>query len=185
MQADGKILVSGSFTTLYGQPRNSIGRLNADGTLDTSFDPEADDVVSSIAVQSDGQILLGGFFSTLQDQPRHFIGRISNTEPAAQTLTADTATITWLRSGTSPEISNVTFDFCTNGMDWITLGAGEHIPGGWQLSGSRSRRKPQSAPVALLPAGFTTDQHGSWKQCFARQAPGGPPSPNRRKVNPF
>jgi len=34
VQADGKILVGGDFTTLGGQTRNRIGRLNTDGTLD-------------------------------------------------------------------------------------------------------------------------------------------------------
>ena len=48
VQADGKILVGGSFTTLGGggtgtTTRNYIGRLNADGSLDTSFDPGAND----------------------------------------------------------------------------------------------------------------------------------------------
>jgi len=41
VQADGKILVGGHFATLAGQIRNNIGRLNADGTLDARFDPEA------------------------------------------------------------------------------------------------------------------------------------------------
>ena len=41
VQADGKILVGGNFTTLGGQPRNYIGRLNADGTLDSGFNPGA------------------------------------------------------------------------------------------------------------------------------------------------
>ena len=40
VQADGKILVGGSFTTLGGQSRTNIGRLNADGTPDT-FPPSA------------------------------------------------------------------------------------------------------------------------------------------------
>ena len=34
VQADGKIVVGGSFTTLAGRVRNHIGRLNGDGTLD-------------------------------------------------------------------------------------------------------------------------------------------------------
>ena len=37
VQADGKILVGGEFTTLGGQTRNYIGRLNADGTLDSEL----------------------------------------------------------------------------------------------------------------------------------------------------
>src|SRR3989475_12426071 len=47
VQADGKILVGGAFTTLGGQSRNYIGQLSADGTLDTSFNPGADNWVVS------------------------------------------------------------------------------------------------------------------------------------------
>src|SRR2546427_473223 len=38
LQPDGKILVGGNFTTLAGQTRNYLGRLNADGSADTNFD---------------------------------------------------------------------------------------------------------------------------------------------------
>src|SRR5690348_4674224 len=56
VQADGKILVGGGFTGL--QPtgssapavRNNVARLNPDGTLDTSFDPEANGAVLAMAV---------------------------------------------------------------------------------------------------------------------------------------
>ena len=34
VQPDGKIVVGGNFSTVFGQPRRSIARLNADGTLD-------------------------------------------------------------------------------------------------------------------------------------------------------
>ncbi len=72
MQADGKVLLGGAFTTL--QPngaaspttRNDIARVNADGTLDTGFDPRANSTVYSVAVQADGKVLLGGIFTTLQ-----------------------------------------------------------------------------------------------------------------------
>src|SRR2546426_6585154 len=47
VQADGKILVAGGFNTLGGESRTNIGRLNADGTLDTSFNPGADSSVVS------------------------------------------------------------------------------------------------------------------------------------------
>ena len=39
VQPDGKILAGGSFTSLGGQTRNRLGRLNADGSLDASFQP--------------------------------------------------------------------------------------------------------------------------------------------------
>src|SRR5438309_937817 len=67
LQADGKILIGGAFTTLSPNggaavTRNRIARLNPDGTLDTAFDPNANNVVRAIAVQADGKILVGGSF---------------------------------------------------------------------------------------------------------------------------
>ena len=131
VQADGKILVGGDFTTLGGQPRASIGRLNADGTVDAGFNPGlglSDPSVYSLAVQADGKVLVGGNFTTLGGQPRANIGRLNNTEPATQSLSYDGSTITWLRGGTSPEVWRTTFDYSTNGSDWVNLGVGERIP---------------------------------------------------------
>jgi uncharacterized delta-60 repeat protein len=76
VQADGKILVGGSFTTLGGKTRSRIGRLHADGTLDASFNPEASSSVYSLAVQADGKILVGGQFTTLGGQTRNRISRL-------------------------------------------------------------------------------------------------------------
>ena len=39
VQPDNKILIGGGFATMSGQWRHGIARLNADGTLDTSFSP--------------------------------------------------------------------------------------------------------------------------------------------------
>ena len=82
LQPDGKIVVGGSFTTLGGQPRSCIGRLNADGTLDTGFNPGAGGLayhgVQCLAVQPDGKIVVGGNFETLGGQPRRCIGRLNS-----------------------------------------------------------------------------------------------------------
>jgi uncharacterized delta-60 repeat protein len=77
MQADGKILVGGKFTTLGGLSRACIGRLYADGTLDPSFNPGADGEVKCLAVQQDGKILVGGSFANLGGQNRSYIGRLN------------------------------------------------------------------------------------------------------------
>ena len=65
MQADGKILAGGFFTSIGGQTRNFIARLDATTGLADSFDPNANNYVFSIAVQADGKILAGGDFTTL------------------------------------------------------------------------------------------------------------------------
>src|SRR6476661_5856637 len=69
VQADGKILLGGVFSTLAPSggaavTRNKIARLNPDGTLD-AFNPNANSDVNAIAVQTDGKILVGGFFTTV------------------------------------------------------------------------------------------------------------------------
>ena len=65
-QADGKLIVIGAFTALRGIARNHIARLNADGSLDTSFvigtGPDA--ALHAIVVQPDGKVLVGGDFTT-------------------------------------------------------------------------------------------------------------------------
>ncbi len=66
IQPDGKTILVGTFTSINGTARGGVARLNADGTLDTDFDPKADNGVYCVYVQSDGKILLGGIFTSLQ-----------------------------------------------------------------------------------------------------------------------
>ncbi|MFO1484682.1 MAG: choice-of-anchor D domain-containing protein [Verrucomicrobiaceae bacterium] len=72
LQPDGKILLGGSFWNAQPTgspspvPRFRILRLNADGTLDPAFNPNASSWVHAIAVQRDGKILVGGEFMSLQ-----------------------------------------------------------------------------------------------------------------------
>jgi uncharacterized delta-60 repeat protein len=76
LQADGKILVGGQFTSIGGQTRPNIARLDgATGQLD-SFNPNANDQVRSIAVQADGKILVAGFFTVIGGQVRNRIARV-------------------------------------------------------------------------------------------------------------
>jgi uncharacterized delta-60 repeat protein len=76
-QADGKLLVGGWFSALSGQPRSCMGRLNADGSLDGSFDPNIDDRVYSIAVQVDGRILVGGSFLKVNGEDHKYMVRLN------------------------------------------------------------------------------------------------------------
>jgi len=71
------ILVGGGFTTLGGMTHNSIGRLNANGGVDESFNPAGNNTVDCLTVQPDGGILLGGSFYMLNGQWRYYIGRLN------------------------------------------------------------------------------------------------------------
>ena len=87
-QADGKIVIGGGFTRLggggwaaTGLTRNNIGRLNADGSVDETFDPGANGAVFGIATQPDGKIIVAGDFTGLGGgtgtTPRNRIGRLN------------------------------------------------------------------------------------------------------------
>ena len=81
VQPDGKVLIGGTFSSVLGVPRNNIARLNTDGTLDTLFNPNANNRVDAIAVQSDGKILAGGLLpgsrQTADHDTRNRIARLN------------------------------------------------------------------------------------------------------------
>jgi uncharacterized delta-60 repeat protein len=78
VQDDGKVLIGGGFTTYNGMARNRLARLNADGSLDATFDYStgADSTVRAIAVQSDGKILVGGDFTAYNGATRNYLVRL-------------------------------------------------------------------------------------------------------------
>lgn len=81
VQSDDKILIVGEFATYNGTSRSNVARLNADGTLDTSFNPGTGtgttDTVRSVAVLSNGKILIGGDFATYNGTSRNLIARLN------------------------------------------------------------------------------------------------------------
>ena len=79
VQDDGKVLIGGGFTQVDGVGRNYIARLNADGSLDTGFDPGtgANNSVRAVAVQDDGKVLIGGGFTQVDSVGRNYIARLN------------------------------------------------------------------------------------------------------------
>ena len=66
IQPDGKFIVGGGFTTISSLSYNRLCRINANGTLDTSFNIGTgfNSTVLSVKIQPDGKILCAGFFNT-------------------------------------------------------------------------------------------------------------------------
>ncbi len=116
VQADGKILLAGQFTSVGGTARNYIARLNADGSLDPGFNPNANDIVYSLAVQADGKILLGGMFTTVGGTARNYIAR----------LNADGS----LDSGFNPNASGTVYSVAVQADGKILLGGYFNTVGG-------------------------------------------------------
>jgi uncharacterized delta-60 repeat protein len=80
LQSDGKILIGGLFTGYNGTARNRIARINADGTLDTSFTPGTGATVGvySIQLQSDEKIIIGGAFTSYNGTSISRIARLNS-----------------------------------------------------------------------------------------------------------
>jgi uncharacterized delta-60 repeat protein len=62
LQPDGKVLIGGYFSQVNGVSHHGIARLNADGSVDSTFNPvtEEGNYVTSLVLQPDGKVLAGG-----------------------------------------------------------------------------------------------------------------------------
>ena len=80
-QADGKVVIA---LKSYRSPAgNYVARLNADGTLDTDFEPIRfsipsgdNDTISALEIQPDGKIVVAGIFQTVNGLPRAYMVRL-------------------------------------------------------------------------------------------------------------
>lgn len=72
-QADGKLILVGSYTPPGQTQSYNVFRLNADGSIDNSFLPESSSGVTgpllTIAQQSDGKIIIGGRSTNYNGMP--------------------------------------------------------------------------------------------------------------------
>jgi uncharacterized delta-60 repeat protein len=76
---DGKVLIGGDFTDVDGYARGRVARLNADGSVDTSFNPDtADNTVYAVAVQSNGGVVIGGTFQNVGTTSRTRVARLNS-----------------------------------------------------------------------------------------------------------
>ncbi len=84
-QSDGKIILGGSFVQINSVNRDGLARLNADGTLDGSFNANGlitNGLTLALALQSNGNLVFGGKFSR-PNGGRQDVGRILNSSAPA------------------------------------------------------------------------------------------------------
>ena len=80
LQSDGKLLIVGDFTSVNGTPQTNIARLQADGSLDTSFRASTgpnDGASGPIVLQSDGKLLVVGYFTPPNGARRERLARLN------------------------------------------------------------------------------------------------------------
>ena len=136
LQADGKILAGGWFLKVGAASCQRIARLNAaDGALDTGFNASADAHVFSLAVLQDGGVMAGGFFQNTGGLSRPGLGKLLNGPPTTALTVPSSTTVQWLRGGTAPEVTSVSFETSPDGEVWTKLGNAARMTGGWRLTG--------------------------------------------------
>jgi len=77
-QYDGKYLVGGDFQTMDGLTHARIVRLNASGSIDSSFAAGANDTVRAILPLSDGSIWIAGDFTIVNGETRNHIALLAS-----------------------------------------------------------------------------------------------------------
>jgi uncharacterized delta-60 repeat protein len=81
LQSNGQIIIGGGFTKINGVSLNSLARLNADGSLDTSFNAQVGltgaSSVLCLAVTPDDKIIIGGNFNSVNGYSRNGIARLN------------------------------------------------------------------------------------------------------------
>ena len=84
IQADGKILVAGSFSTFNGNTRRGLVRLNSDGTEDTTFGSNfassstVAEIYKAIKVEADGGVVVFGNFSNLNGSSAQVLSKVNS-----------------------------------------------------------------------------------------------------------
>jgi hypothetical protein len=81
-QSDGKVLVGGNFTLVNGTAQANLARLNADGSLDTTWTPVVNGAVRAIAILGE-DVFIGGDFSTVSTVSRNRLAKLSLSTGAA------------------------------------------------------------------------------------------------------
>jgi hypothetical protein len=76
----GRSVIGGAFLAVGSPsaltPRLNIARFNADGSVDGSWNPGANDTVLALAAETGGDVYAGGAFTAIGGQPRTFLAKL-------------------------------------------------------------------------------------------------------------
>jgi WD40 repeat protein len=100
--AGDRTIIGGLFTRYGGRARGNVAAVNADGTVDRTWNPGTNGIVKALAVSEDrSTVFLGGLFSTAGGQPRANLAAVdAATGQVLADWTADTG-------GTTPDVNSL------------------------------------------------------------------------------
>jgi predicted outer membrane repeat protein len=133
-QDDGKMILAGFFNSVNGVARNMLARLNTDGTVDMTWDPQASGMVWSLTVKGT-DAYVGGQFFFFNGFRQPFFAKINNNGALDPS---------WL-----PVMDNIVYSIAVNGTNVYVGGAFNSIN-----SQSRSRIARFNAATGVLDAAW-------------------------------
>jgi uncharacterized delta-60 repeat protein len=79
-QPDGRVIIGGLFTSVGGEERNYLARLNADGSVDGTFNPPsgANGRVRALLVLPNGKVVVGGDFTRIAGGDRNRLAQLNS-----------------------------------------------------------------------------------------------------------
>jgi len=128
VQSDGKIMVAG-IKTVNGIARNGIARLNANGSLDTTFDPGigpgTNHAVLALAFASHCGVVAGGTFNEFGGLPRRGVAKVLGDPAAPPSIAQHPISRT---NAIGQEVSFSVLSSCSSDLSYQWLFNGEPIP---------------------------------------------------------
>lgn len=147
VQPNGKVVIGGIFQQVGGQPRHALARLNADGSLDTSFADlhfsfdatHPNGYIYGIATQADGRIVAIGNFTLANSQSRTYMARVVTGDYVTSVLVVQgngaSLTASWYRSGDGPELAQAPLlQHSSDGINFTTVGTMTRVANGWRAT---------------------------------------------------
>lgn len=146
VQADGKIIIGGTFTAYNGQTVANLTRLNSNGTRDISWPTGnaggANGAVHAILIQPDGNVVIGGDFTGVDAYSK---GRIARLLPPFD--------LTWVDAAFAPGTgANGLVRTLAMQPDGSILAGGDFT----SMSGSPCERILRLTPTGTLDPSFDT-----------------------------
>ncbi len=102
---NNNIIIGGALTTVGGVARNRLARVSSTGSLDTTFNPNANGIVYALDVDIENNLLAGGAFTTLGTKTIPYFSWIGL---IVSDFVPPTITSTSLASGSLLPIGNTT-----------------------------------------------------------------------------
>ncbi len=118
VQPDGKVVIVGSFPSINGVTQQNIGRLNIDGSRDSTFNatvtPPNGGAVHRVWLQQDKRILLGGDFNQINGIGADYIVRLYNGFTPGCSYAASPTDRTFTQAAATSNFNVI----AGNGCDW-------------------------------------------------------------------